>query len=384
MIKSCTLLKRREYSKIKKLWIKRDALLLTSRKEIDMQNYKVQISNKNIIIKKEYFLIFSTIFSVITAISVYLSGGTFNVYTNFMYIPVAIVAATNGIRQGVINAVVSAILIGPLMPLEVSKNIMQSPSHYMIRLLIYSVIAVIIGYFAEERSKEFQKNIDNQKEINEEQIAMIFALVKLSESRDNYLDMHIERVGTLCRFLASKVGNVSKYSAYVNNNDYVEDIFKASQLHDIGKVGIPDRILLKQGKLSTEEFDIMKKHATIGANTLQEVKDKYPHNKFLNMAINIAQFHHEKWDGTGYPKGLAGENIPLSARIMALVDVYDALRTKRVYKEAYSHSRSLEIIKQGEGVQFDPIISQVFFENENEFKSIYEKLVTNEVNIKVS
>lgn len=350
-------------------------------KEIYMQNYKVQIHNKNIIIKKEYFLLFSYLFSVITAIIVYITGGTFNVYTNFMYIPVAIVAATNGMSQGVVNAVISAMLIGPLMPLEVSANIMQSPSHYIIRLLIYSIIAVIIGYFAEERNKEFQKNIDNEKEINQEQIAMIFALVKLSESRDNYLDMHIERVGYLCKFLACKVGNISKYSDYVNNNDYVEDIFKASQLHDIGKVGIPDRILLKEGKLSAEEFDIMKKHTTIGANTLQEVKQKYPNNKFLNMAINIAQSHHEKWDGTGYPQGLSGENIPLSARIMAFADVYDALRTKRVYKEAYSHDKSMEIIKQGEGIHFDPIISKIFLQNENEIKAIYEKLVVNEVNI---
>lgn len=349
-----------------------------------MQNYNIQINHKKISIRKEYFLFFSYILSLITAIIVYISGGTFNVYTNFMYISVAIVAATNGVKQGVFNAIISAMLIGPLMPLEVSEDIMQSPSHDIIRLLIYAIIAIIIGYFAEERSKEFQKNMDNEKEINEEQIAMIFALVKLSESRDNYLDMHIERVGSLCKFLACKLSKVPQYSNYVSSNDYAEDILKASQLHDIGKVGIPDRILLKPGKLSAEEFDIMKKHTTIGTNTLQEVKGKYPHNKFLNMAINIAQSHHEKWDGTGYPQGLSGDNIPLSARIMALVDVYDALRTKRVYKEAYSHVESMELIKQGEGKHFDPIITKVFIENENDFKRIYEKLVSKETNIQVS
>lgn len=349
-----------------------------------MQNYNIQINHKKIRIRKEYFLFFAYVLSLITAIIVYISGGTFNVYTNFMYIPVAIASATNGMKQGVVNAIISAILIGPLMPLVVSAEIMQNPSHDIIRLLIYAMIAVIIGYFAEERNKEFQKNIDKEKEINEEQIAMIFALVKLSESRDNYLDMHIERVGSLCKFLAYKLRNIPKYSNYVSSNDYAEDILKASQLHDIGKVGIPDRILLKPGKLSAEEFDIMKQHTTIGMNTLQEVKDKYPHNKFLNMAINIAQSHHEKWDGTGYPQGLSGDNIPLSARIMAIVDVYDALRTKRVYKDAYSHAESMEIIKQGEGKHFDPIITKVFIENETEFKHIYEKLVSNEINIQVS
>lgn len=344
-----------------------------------MQNHNIQIKTRNI--KKEYFLIFSYVLSVIIAIIVYISGGTFNVFTNFMYIPVAIVATNNGVRSGVINAVISSLMIGPLMPIEVASNMMQTPLECIVRILLYSIMAFIIGHFAEERNKEYEKNINNQKEINKKQKAMIFALVKLSESRDNYLDMHIERVGLLCKFLAYKLGNISKYSDYVNNDDYIENIFRASQLHDIGKVGIPDRILLKPGKLSTEEFNIMKNHTTIGANTLHEVKEKYPNNKYLDIGIDIAQFHHEKWNGTGYPQGLYGENIPLSARIMAIVDVYDALRTKRVYKEGYSHARSIEIIKQGEGVQFDPIISKVFLENEDEFKNIYDKFVVNEVNV---
>jgi len=349
-----------------------------------MQNHDCQIKIRNISVRKAYFLIFAYTLSVIIAIIVYITGGTANVFTNFMYIPIAIVSVTNGIKHGVINAVTNALLMGILMSLEVSTDLMQDSFDWVIRMLIYSMIAFIIGYFVEQRNKEFRKNIDNEKEINEEQIAMIFALVKLSESRDNYLDMHIERVGSLCKFLACKLENVPQYSNYVSSNDYAEDILKASQLHDIGKVGVPDRILLKPGKLSAEEFDIMKKHTTIGANTLQEVKEKYPHNKFLDMAISIARFHHEKWDGTGYPQGVSGENIPLSARVMALVDVYDALRTKRVYKEAYSHAKSIEIIKEGEGRHFDPLITRVFLENENEFRNIYEKLVANEVNIQVS
>ncbi len=144
-------------------------------------------------------------------------------------------------------------------------------------------------------------------------------------------------------------------------------------MHDIGKVGIPDSILLKPGRLSAEEFEIMKTHTTIGAETLLEVKRKYPDNKFVEIGIKIAHYHHEKWDGTGYPEGLSGEDIPLSARIMAFADVYDALRSSRVYKEAYSHEESIEIIKQSGGTHFDPEILKVFLENEIEFKSTFEK-----------
>ncbi len=149
---------------------------------------------------------------------------------------------------------------------------------------------------------------------------------------------------------------------------------KASTLHDIGKVGIPDSILHKPGKLTSQEFEIMKNHTNIGANTLLEVKKKYPDSKFLELGINITLYHHEKWDGSGYPHGLRGENIPLSARIMAIADAYDALRSKRVYKEAYSHEKSLEIIKQGKGTHFDPEIVDVFIENEAEFNNIFNNL----------
>ncbi|MBK5247666.1 MAG: HD domain-containing protein, partial [Peptostreptococcaceae bacterium] len=220
-----------------------------------------------------------------------------------------------------------------------------------------------------------KKNVEEQvKEISESQMATIFALVKLSESRDDQSGMHVKRVGVLCECLSRKLGGLTNYAYYINNDNYIENIYKASQLHDIGKVGIPDKILLKPGKLSPREFEVMKSHSIIGANTLREVQEEYSTNKFLNLGIAIAHFHHEKWDGTGYPDGLSGENIPLSARIMALVDVYDALRTKRPYKEAYSHTQSIDIIKNDTG-HFDPTIIEVFIKNEEEFKNIYDKLV---------
>jgi putative two-component system response regulator len=131
-------------------------------------------------------------------------------------------------------------------------------------------------------------------------------------------------------------------------------------MHDIGKVGIPDGVLLKQGRLTADEFEIMKRHSLIGASTLESVRQQYPKNTFLEMGIAIARSHHEWWDGSGYPDGLAGEAIPLPARLVALVDVYDALRSRRPYKEPFSHEKAVEIIVGESGRHFDPFLIGIF------------------------
>lgn len=305
-------------------------------------------------------------------ILVYFTGGTEKVYANLLYLPIALVALTNGKQQGVILAFINALLIGPLMPLNVDLSISQHPINWLIRLIIYVMIAFIIGFFADHYKHELEKNKNKDKEICNAQMATIFSLARLSESRDNYTGKHIERVALICKLLAQKLRNISKYENYIND-DYIDNIYKASTLHDIGKVGIPDNILLKPGKLTKEEFGIMKKHPTIGANTLLEVQKKYPESKFLELGITITRLHHEKWDGTGYPDGLHGEKIPLSARIMALADAYDALRSKRVYKEAFSHEKSLEILKQSAGSHFDPLIINIFIKTEAEFQKIFDE-----------
>lgn len=227
---------------------------------------------------------------------------------------------------------------------------------------------------AEDRLLKYNIELEemvNKKveEISESQIATIFALVKLSESRDDDTGTHIERTSELCRLMGQLLSVLPEYKEIINDK-YIDNIYKASPLHDIGKVGIPDSILLKPGKLTKEEFDIMKSHTIIGYKTLSEVQRKYKNNGFIKMGMEIAKYHHEKWDGTGYPIGLSGNKIPVSARIMALVDVYDALRSKRVYKEAFTHERSCEIIKEGRGKHFDPLIVDVFLENNEKFKDI--------------
>jgi len=211
------------------------------------------------------------------------------------------------------------------------------------------------------------------REISDSQLATILAISKMAEARDDETGQHIERTRTFCKVLAEKLRENSRYTKAITAA-YVENIYHASPLHDIGKVGIPDNILLKPGKLTSEEFEIMKNHTLIGVRTLKAAHSKYPNNYFINMGIAIASSHHEKWDGSGYPHGLAGEDIPLSARIMAVADVYDALRSKRPYKPAFTHEKSCEIILEGTGKHFDPDVIDAFKSLESIFAEIHERM----------
>jgi len=207
------------------------------------------------------------------------------------------------------------------------------------------------------------------KEISDSQVSTIFALSKLSESRDKETGEHLERVQSYCKMLAEKLSREKPYNSIITAS-FIHNIFNASPLHDIGKVAIPDNVLLKPGKLTTEEFEIMKTHSLIGAETMKAVYDMYRNNAFINMGITIARSHHERWDGAGYPDGLKGEDIPLAARIMALADVYDALRSNRCYKEAIARDLSCKIIEDSSGTQFDPALVKTFLALEDSFDRI--------------
>lgn len=217
--------------------------------------------------------------------------------------------------------------------------------------------------------------VDEQvKEISDSQLATIFAMSKLAESRDEDTGKHLERTQIYCKRIAETLIQKGLYSDMVHL-DYPDIIYQASPLHDIGKVAIADDILLKPAKLSDEQFAEMKTHTQHGATTLTSVAEKYPNNACVNMGVSIAMHHHEKWNGQGYPDGISGEDIPLSARIMAIADVYDALRSKRCYKEGFSHEKSRDIIVGDKGTHFDPILVDVFLELENEFESIHNELM---------
>ena len=200
----------------------------------------------------------------------------------------------------------------------------------------------------------------------------IFALAKLAESRDNDTGTHLERVQHYCRALSRCMAGHGKFKDVINS-EYVRLIFQTSPLHDIGKVGIPDAILLKPGRLDPHEFDIMKTHTTIAAHTLDAALDKFPGVAFLKMAKDIAESHHEKYDGTGYPYGLREEEIPLSGRIIAVADVYDALVSKRVYKDAFTHDSARAIIEEGRSKHFDPDVVDAFVAIGDEFLDIRQR-----------
>lgn len=205
------------------------------------------------------------------------------------------------------------------------------------------------------------------------QMETIFALSKLAESRDPETGAHLERVREYCKLLVVALAQTDKYALMIDS-DFIQNLFIASPLHDIGKVGIPDHILLKPGRYTDEEFTVLKTHPSIGAATLREVNKKNESNSFVKIGIEVAESHHEKWDGTGYPYGLAGDAIPLSARILAVADVYDALRAKRCYKEPLSHEASRAIILEGSGKHFDPDVVACFLANEAAFEEIWREL----------
>lgn len=202
---------------------------------------------------------------------------------------------------------------------------------------------------------------------------VIFSLAKLAEARDPETGAHLERIREYCRVIAQHLVNSPRHRRDLDG-DFVQMLYMTSPLHDIGKVGIPDGILLKPGPLTRDEFEVMKQHAVIGGTTLEAAVSAHPTAKYLQIARDIAFTHHEKFDGTGYPYGLRGNAIPLCGRIVALSDVYDALTTSRVYKPAYSHDVAKNIILDGNGKHFDPEIVEAFQANEERFIEIHEQL----------
>lgn len=207
------------------------------------------------------------------------------------------------------------------------------------------------------------------KRISDTQMETIFSLAKLAQSRDDDTGKHIVRVQNYCEILARALAETPKFKEKINET-FIKNLVSASTLHDIGKVGISDLVLLKNGKLTDEEFEIIKKHTTIGYETLKDAHSKFKSNAFIEMGMYIALYHHERWDGKGYPTGIKGEEIPLEARIMSIADVYDALGTKRVYKPAFPQEKCVEIIKEGSGTQFDPDIVDVFLTVADKFYEV--------------
>lgn len=225
------------------------------------------------------------------------------------------------------------------------------------------------GVMATYSNKMIEKLRERTEELQKTRDVTILSLASLAETRDNDTGVHILRTQRYIRELALFLKNNHRFSEYLSD-ETIELLYKSAPLHDIGKVGIRDAILLKNGKLTDEEFQEMKMHTVLGRDALLKAEMTIGYNSFLDIAKEIVYCHHEKWDGSGYPLGLKGENIPISGRLMALADVYDALITKRVYKDAFSHDVAKEIIIKGRGSHFDPDVTDAFIALERVFISI--------------
>lgn len=225
--------------------------------------------------------------------------------------------------------------------------------------------------FLRDKNEYLEAEVSRRtKEIEIIQDVTMIAMGSLAETRDNETGNHIRRTQQYIKVLAERLRDHPRFSAQLSPGA-IDLIYKSAPLHDIGKVGIPDNILKKPGKLEPDEFAIMKQHTTIGRNAILAAEQKLAAPvSFLATARELAWSHHEKWDGTGYPMGLAADAIPLPGRLMAIPDVYDALISDRVYKKAFSHEETLEIIAKGSGTHFDPDISSAFFDISGSFREI--------------
>lgn len=314
----------------------------------------------------------SYLLSILVAFFTYISGGTKTAVTTTMFVVVVLASITPYPALGLVHALFCGLLVGPFMPLDVELGTPQTPFNWILRMVDFCIISIFISTFVRRLKREYEKNQAYTEEMAQSHLATIYALVKIAESRDDETGAHIERVSELAKLLAIKLRESPMYR-YQIDDQFIYYLYRASPLHDIGKVGIPDHILLKRGKLTDEEFEVIKKHPIIGAHILFDVYRQYPNNEFLRIGYEIVRFHHERYDGTGYPDGLKGEQIPLPARIMAVVDVYDALRSKRIYKDPYTHDESIDIIRNERGKHFDPHIVDIFLKYHEEFNERFNQ-----------
>ena len=216
-----------------------------------------------------------------------------------------------------------------------------------------------------------QKVAERSRDLMRSRDGIIFALAKMTEARDDHTGKHLERI---CRYVEILARELAKTDATITE-EWIRAVVKTAALHDIGKVGIPDGILLKKGGLSAQEREIMQNHPAIGGDTLLELREEMGGGgPFLSRAIEITLGHHEKWDGTGYPFGIKGEAIALSARLVAVADVYDALVSKRTYKPGMSHEEAARFIQEGAGKHFDPRVVEAFMACQEAFIAVVDAL----------
>lgn len=247
----------------------------------------------------------------------------------------------------------------------------------------YLILSRLHSDYSRTQTRSTEEALRREQDLVRTQNAVIFGLAKLAESRDPDTGQHLERIALYSTRLAQALRRHPKYRDQITPA-FIKLIGVSSALHDIGKVGVADSVLLKPAQLDSDERFRMQLHAAVGGKCIREIELRLGSSNFLEMARDIAFHHHERWDGTGYPTGLAGERIPLAARIVSIADVYDALSVKRVYKEPYPHEQCVDIIRDERGRQFDPEIVDVFLTIESEFRGIARRFADAEARNEVA
>jgi putative two-component system response regulator len=250
-----------------------------------------------------------------------------------------------------------------------------SPPIVLARVRLQLALKAATDALLDQNARLEAEVLSRTLQIQTTQDVTVMAMASLAETRDNETGNHIRRTQHYVKCLAEQLRSHPRFSAFLTERN-IDLLFKSAPLHDIGKVGIPDSILLKPDKLTVEEFEVMKTHTTLGYEALVAGEHGLVHEvEFLRFAKEIALSHQEKWDGSGYPQALSGEDIPVSARLMALADVYDALISKRVYKPAFPHDKSVALIVEGRGRHFDPDLVDAFLVVQDQFKAIAARFV---------
>jgi putative two-component system response regulator len=245
-----------------------------------------------------------------------------------------------------------------------------NPPIVMARVATQLQVKAAADFLKDQNSYLENEVAKRTRELAAIQDVTILAMASLAETRDSDTGNHIRRTQFYVKALAEKLKGHPRFGFFLSDAT-IDMLFKSAPLHDIGKVGIPDRILLKPGRFTPEEFEIMKTHTTLGRDAIEAAERQLGMQvDFLKFAKEIAYFHQEKWDGSGYPDGIGGDDIPIAARLMAVADVYDALISRRVYKEGMPHAQAVGIIAEGKGLHFDPDVVDAFLALQDEFQAI--------------
>ena len=286
-------------------------------------------------------------------------------FLNFFFLPVILAGYYVGIRLSVPGAVFCLCVVlfyAALSPGQYHPP--QGREEVVAFVLTWGCFLVLAGALVGNQQEKIKRERDGFRLAHAEMLAAyeqlkrvraetVIGLATLTECRDHDTGLHLERVSDLCRIIAGELRRTPPLDSYITD-EYVEDLVLSSVLHDIGKVGIPDFILLKSDKLSAEEFEAIKAHTTVGSDALTAIEKRMNGRTFFALGKQIAYSHHEYWDGGGYPMGLSGDDIPLSARIVAVADAYDAITSDRIYRKALPHDEAMRRIRHSSGTQFDP------------------------------